>query len=52
MMEHMDEYMNPALLTGEARVFALAAIRMIEHGELEQAAILFRRAAEFAQEAA
>lgn len=43
---------EPADLISEAKVFAEAAISMLDRGEIVQAALLLVRAAEFAEKAA
>jgi hypothetical protein len=48
----MNDPTSPALLASEARVFGLAALRMLDLGETQQAALLFARAVEFARTAA
>jgi hypothetical protein len=47
-----DETTDPALCAAEARVFARAALRLLDEGECEAAANLFYRAFEFAGRAA
>jgi len=48
----MDVEIPPTFFAAEAEVFARAALRMLQEGEVEQAAKLFLRAFEFATKAA
>ena len=50
MPEHIS--VPPSFFAAEARIFANAAIRMLEEGEPAQACALFLRAAKFAADAA
>lgn len=47
--DDMDQDTSPAYYAAESRVFAEAAMRMLEAGETAQASLLFSRAAAFAK---
>lgn len=50
--DDMDHDTSPAHYAAESRIFAEAALRMLEAGETRQASLLFARAAAYARLAA